>query len=150
MEYQTLIKDFAQRTYHNLKTIRKIQAEHSEYQIYEVTLLINSMLGLLVFPRENFIKHIPRTPLSELEAQGWPIPQISGNYPQVEDLHMLIRYLRNAISHCNLEFISDEYRTITGLMLWNNRFDGSTNWKATMQIDDLDKMTEKLISLLSE
>ena len=36
-----------------------------------MTQLVNSMLGLLVFPRERFLDQIPQTSLSDLEADGF-------------------------------------------------------------------------------
>jgi HEPN pEK499 p136 len=70
MNYESVIRDFAERTRKNLRTINDLKAKGVE--VYEVTQLVNSMLGLLVFPRENFIDQVPQTSLSELEADGWP------------------------------------------------------------------------------
>jgi hypothetical protein len=101
MNYQTLVRNFAYRACANLEALQDFQKVRSVVEIYEVTQLINSMLGLLVFPQQRYINHIPKIPLGELTSQGWPIPEISGNYPQVKDLQELVRYLRNAIAHCN-------------------------------------------------
>jgi hypothetical protein len=70
------------------------------------------MLGLLVFPQQRFYEHVPKIPLYELEDQGWPIPKVVGKYPQVRDLQELVRYLRNAVTHCNLEFEADSNEQI--------------------------------------
>lgn len=157
MEYQNLVKDFAYRTRVNLETLRQLQKSQPKLEIYEVTQLINSMLGLLVFPQQRYIECIPKTPLTELEGQGWPIPKVVDNYPQVRDLNELVRYLRNAIAHCNLEFLSDDGRQLRGLRLWNNRTEteagkriNKTTWKAELTIDDIEKITEKFIHLLLE
>ena len=115
MNYQNLVQDFAHRTRDNLETLRNLQKTQPDIKVYEVTLLINSMLGLLVFPQQKYFDHIPKTPLGELASAGWPIPTIEGDYPQVKDLRELVRYLRNAITHCNLEFRSDDGVQISGL-----------------------------------
>ena len=94
MNYESVIRDFAERTRKNLRTIEDLQAKGGE--AYEVTQLVNSMLGLLVFPRERFFDQIPQTSLSDLEADGWPVPKVVGDFPQARDLRELIRYLRNA------------------------------------------------------
>lgn len=86
MEYQNVVKDFARRTRQNLDLLRNIQKQHPELEIYEVTQLVNSMLGLLVFPQQQYIRDVPAIPLDELACQGWPIPKVRGSYPQVSDL----------------------------------------------------------------
>ena len=151
MNYQNLVRDFAHRTRDNLEVLRNLQKIKPDVEVYEVTQLINSMLGLLVFPQQRYFDHIPKTPLGELASQGWPIPKVEGNYPQVKDLLELFRYLRNSITHCNLEFLSDEREQISGLCVWNtNPRNGRTTWKARLTIEDIEKITGKLIHLLLE
>jgi hypothetical protein len=151
MEYQNLVRDFAHRTHENLDTLRNFQKAQPDIQVYEVTQLINSMLGLLVFPQQRYFKNIPETALNELVIQGWPIPKIEGNYPQVKNLRKLVGYLRNAITHCNIEFLSDDGVQISGLRVWNtgSRND-KTTWKASLTIADIEKITDNFIQLLLE
>ena len=147
MNYQHVVRDFAERTRSNLHLLRKLQEDHPNLEIYEVTQLINSMLGLLVFPRESYVDRIPKTPLSELADQGWPMPKVVGNYPQVEDLRDLIRYLRNAIAHFNVEFLADGRGQITGLQVWNE-WQREITWKARLSLHDIELITEKFLDLL--
>lgn len=58
-----------------------------------------------VFPREEFIGRIPNKPLAELEEEGWPVLKEHQGFKQVPDLNGLERYLRNTISHCNIDFL---------------------------------------------
>ena len=60
MNYEDVIADFATRTKKNLELIRRLQAEDPESEIYEVTQLLNSMLGLLVFPKSDTSKRSRR------------------------------------------------------------------------------------------
>lgn len=157
MDYQNLVRDFAHRTRVNLETLRQLQKTQPDLEIYEVTQLINSMLGLLIFPQQKYIENIPKTPLAELKDQGWPIPKVVDNYPQVRDLYELVRYLRNAIAHCNLKFLSDDGKQLRGLRLWNNKTKtvggkkiDETTWKAELTMDDIEKITDKFIQLLLE
>ena len=113
MNYESVILDFAERTRKNLRTIEDLQAKGGEAD--EVTQLVNSMLGLLVFPRERFIDQSPQTSLSDLEADGWPVPKVIGDFPQARDLRELIGDLRNAIAHFNIEFIGEEDRICQGV-----------------------------------
>ena len=57
MQYQDLVRDFARRTRTNLEFIRHAR-NHGE-SVYEVTQLVNSMLGLLVFPQQQYVDRIP-------------------------------------------------------------------------------------------
>ena len=58
MNYQDIVKDFAQRTKHNLETLRALQAERPDVEVFEVTQIINSLLRLLVFQQQYFVNNI--------------------------------------------------------------------------------------------
>lgn len=149
MIYHELVVDFAKRTRENLETLRKLQKERPDIKVYEVTQLINSLLGLLVFPKERFINHIPEIPLDELSRQGWPIPKVTGDYPQAAHLRALVRYLRNAIAHCNVEFLSDEKNEIKGLLVWNEHKARKT-WQAELTLQDINSITERFLKLITD
>lgn len=149
MRYEDLVRDFATRTRKNLYALRELQRTNPDVRVYEVTQLINSLLGLLVFPQQRYIDRIEALPLEELVSRGWPIPQVIGEYPQVEDLNQLVRYLRNSIAHCNLEIVSDGYGEIRGLKVWNTRA-GRVTWKAQLSTDDIEKIGERFIEMLTE
>jgi hypothetical protein len=155
MEYQDVIRDFALRTKKNLEYIEtKASEDNSNPEVYEVTQLINSLLGLIVFPREEYMSRLPQTPLSDLVDQGWAVPRIVGDYPQVKTLRELIDYIRHAISHFNIEFIPNSERKITGIILWNREYRGGKPgeiiWKAELNIEELRKLAFKFIDLILE
>ena len=70
MNYDDLVKDFAERTLINLDHMQKQQ--QAGFPVFEVTQLVNSLLGLLVFPRENWINKIPMISIVDLVDDGWP------------------------------------------------------------------------------
>ncbi|HHT9154908.1 MAG TPA: HEPN family nuclease [Candidatus Tripitaka sp. YC43] len=146
MEYKEFVKDFALRTKTNLELIR--QAKKDGEEAYEVTQLINSLLGLLVLPQHEFYNKIPETPLSELEKSGWPIPRVRGNYPQAKDLKELTRHLRNGVAHFNLEFTLSEDHHIDGLIIWDKDRKGAKTWEAELKIKELEAITNKFTELL--
>jgi hypothetical protein len=147
MEYRNLVEDFARRTRENLRILRAAH-ERGEH-IYEVTALINSMLGLLVFPQQKYVNSIPETSLEELSVQGWPIPVVVGDFPQVLNLRQLIRNLRNAVSHFNIEFYTEGGEQIAGLTVWNTKpRTRQVTWKATLSISELDIIVHKFITLI--
>lgn len=151
MIYESLIHDFARRTLVNLDALKRMRLERPDVEFYEVTNLINSMLGLLIFPQQAFVNKIPPTPLSELESQGWPIPKVTGNFTQVQNLNQLVRYLRNAIAHCNVKFKAGNQDEIIGLVIWNNdtRRPGSPKtWQAELTLEEIEKITRLFVSLI--
>ena len=105
------------------------------------------MLGLLVFPREEFIDKIPPTSLNDLAAAGWPVPKVVGDFPQAKDLRELVRYLRNAIAHFNLEFIGDACNEIRILRVWNTSH-GTKTWQAEVGLEELRAISERFTELL--
>src|SRR5258708_6063445 len=102
MEYDELVHDFAKRTRRNLEEVTL--AEQNGKRVFPVTQLVNSLLGLLVFPRQKFLNSIPEMPIEALKADGWPIPRIVGDFKQVANLRELIANLRHAVCHFNVDF----------------------------------------------
>jgi hypothetical protein len=163
MVYEDVVRDFALRTQKNLDAIDRLRAKGSS-EVYEVTQLINSTLELLIFPQQEYVDRIPRTPLSQLRDEGWPIPKVRPKFEQVSDLNELIRYLRNAVAHFNIRFLGDPDGNIDILEVWNERpirddrgklkrdREGNlmqeVNWKATLSVDDLRRLTSRFVNLL--
>ena len=88
---------------HTLKILNAYTGE------YDATLLVNCLLGLLVVPKESFLKAIPETPLTELSAWGidpqsirHPGKSYTGN-PRPETLRGLVISLRHAVAHFRIE-----------------------------------------------
>jgi hypothetical protein len=144
--YEEVIRDFARRTKANLTAIECLRANGQE--VYEVTQLVNSMLGLLVFPQQEFVDRIPETPLEQLRQDGWPVPEVRGHFRQVSDLRQLIRYLRNAVAHFNVYFLGDGERQIRVLRVWNENPSGKKTWEAELSVDDIRGIAERFIALL--
>ncbi|MBI4963386.1 MAG: hypothetical protein HY913_08915 [Desulfomonile tiedjei] len=145
MMYEQVIRDFAKRTLGNMRVIDELKEQGRE--VYEVTQLVNSTLGLLVFPQQEYVKRIPNTPLDQLTRDGWPVPKVGKGFDQVQDLNQLIRYLRNAIAHFNIEFIGDGQDQLHLLRVWNV-WRGKKTWEAELSVTDLRGIAERFIELL--
>lgn len=151
MMYESLIHDFAKRTLANLDSLKLLKEQNPDMRFYEVTNLINSMLGLLIFPQQAFVNEIPPTPLSELESLGWPIPKVIGKFSQARDLNQLVRYLRNAIAHCNVKFKAGDRDEIIGLVVWNNdtkKPGKPKTWQAELTMDEVEKIIRQFVALI--
>ena len=145
MYYEDLVRDFAERTKTNLELVRT-EAKAGK-NAYEVTQLINSMLGLLVFPQQEFYSNIPETELCALEREGWPIPRVRGDYSQVRNLKQLARYLRNGITHFNLRFTETDGH-VDGLIIWNETSKGEKDWEVELKIEELEGITNRFTQML--
>jgi hypothetical protein len=138
MEYDKnyLVKVFANRTRKNLDFIKVNQPE------FEITQLINSCLGLLVFPRKACRDRIPKTSLDDLASNGWPIPCVETGFQQAAHLRELIVHLRNGIAHGHLKFYPDENNEIEHLRIRDKK------WQVKMKVEDLWGFVTKFSDML--
>jgi HEPN pEK499 p136 len=96
---------FANRTKKNLEHIQK--AFDAGHDVHVVTQIVNSLLGLVVFPWESHLDEVVKAmPLSELERQGWPRWEITKG--SCATLGELIHHLRNGAAHQDMWFSSDD------------------------------------------
>ena len=145
MNPEDIVRDFALRTKANLRVIEAL--ESAGLEVYEVTQLVNSLLGLLVFPQQRYFQRIPETPLEILAQQGWPKPLVEGDFPSVRTLKDLMRYLRNAIAHFNFEYLPDERNEIQGMRVWNMHR-GEENWSVELSLDEIRLAVDKFLELM--
>jgi len=156
VKYEHVVQEFAQRTQKNLDFIYQ-HKNNPETKVYEVTQLINSMLGLLVFPQQRFFNSIPETPLGVLEKQGWPriepTPKIQASeyFMPCTNLRELISVLRHSIAYFNIEFLSRESGEISGIRIWNIDpyiVNKPKTWEAEISIETLRSITGLFIESL--
>ena len=138
---------FAARTRKNLDHIEKAYARNVD--VHVITQLANSLLGLIVFPKEkNFYSHVKALELQQLEAQGWPQWQIwKGERLTLGDL---VDHLRNAVAHGHMAFSSDDREPgkVTIEVEDYKRNAKVPYWCARIQADDLRSFCLKFIDLL--
>lgn len=89
MQYKDVLADFAHRTLQNLAHIRRREQDQRDCGVpleclsaFPVTQQVNSLLGLVVFPKEGYKEHIPNKTLAELVAEGWPQLSITRPHPE--------------------------------------------------------------------
>lgn len=148
MSNYKLEDEFISRTEKNLRAIEKLSREGES--VYEVTQLINSLLGLLVLPKERF-KTIPEITQETMIKEGWPLP--TGENAQVSGLKQLIRYMRNAVAHLNIEFIADN-NEIVGIRFKNyaTRDEGRKIplWIGEYRLESLEKFVDMFLDHISK
>ena len=146
MMYVDVVRDFVIRTRLNLEYIEKGGREKPG-QVYEATQLINSMLGLLIFPVEKYLAHINKLDLSDEERELFE--SLTFEKGSNRNLGDSIKKLRNAFAHHNIEVIPGSQNEIKELRLWNiDPHSGARNWQVVVSIADLRRITFGLLELL--
>lgn len=131
----TIIRDFMARTLHNLELIEAhapAPGETAAPSVYEVTQLINSMLGLLIFPREGFWVHLSARPLHTLPPEFQTLRRAT----RARDLRQLIRLMRNSFAHFNVKTHSFMGQ-IDSLVLTNLNDQKQITWEMEITVDEL-------------
>ena len=147
-EYTNFVKDFAERSRLNLMGLEAKERCGGEF--YEVTQLINSLLGMLVFIHENDIP--PNTRIESI--QGFPnvTPIVGKRKTRLSDL---IEALRDAVCHGQIEQdATGDGETITGFTFWKTRSRGKKPrpaiWKAKYSLDEIRFIANYLTELITE
>ena len=141
------IRDVMRRTMANLKFVEERQTPTGPY---EVTQLINSFLGALAHPFEALSEDLNRLELGEAAKYGWPeIKKERATDREPGSIGELIRLLRNAMAHGNIEFLSDRRGEIVALRL-HNRDRGRRTWGAIVTVPDARRLLDRFVALVEE
>lgn len=147
MNYESFVVDFSRRTLRNLDAIRRLERDGDD--VYPVTQLWNSLLGLVVLPREREVR-LPKWRMTRLYAEGWPQISLSAGHENMT-LSSLVYNLRIAVAHFNVEFSEDEKHEISSIKVWTSALDennlpikGSAAWEARIGVDDLERLARKI------
>lgn len=151
---RNITEEFARRVRKNLDFIIKKRNEGED--VHEVTQLVTSLLGIIVFPwQAGALKHLESLRLSDLEIQGWPRWEILLDEKRdTKTLYNLIRHLRNAASHRRLRFLSDDPEMHKVEIEFEDAPNDNAppNWRAKINAADLkvfcDRFTERLEDLV--
>ncbi len=144
MIYKHLLRDFAERT---LKNLEILERHYGSDDRYEVTQLVNSLLGLVVFPKEKALKHIPTDLLSDLKAKDWPMFDVKADNTGCDNLRKLIENLRHGTAHDNITFEDNggKIAWLTFSNKWKSR-----HWEGRISVADLRKFIKKFSNLLAD
>lgn len=116
MQYdkQNFLKDFINRTLINLEYIQ--QAEKQGKEVYEVTQLVNSCLGLIVFLQQYGDELITDADICPIFLKELKESVIENTYTKDKkkdrreaNFNNILYHLRNAISHGKLDFKNEEH-----------------------------------------
>ena len=139
------VADFVQRTKVNITR---------GYHPYEVTQRINSLIGLLILPKERYYDNIDDGMISpelltEL-VQGVKIPSRSRKL----NLKYIVRRMRNAVAHFNIECKADKHTHLIDHIVFEDFDYGNNSKNPDFQIiisnDILEQFVDQFSDVVSE
>lgn len=106
--------DFVERTKKILEQYDKIDFSKNKNEKYEVTLLLNCFVGLLILPKEHWFVNLPTSLIEEKEWGISPshIKIIEGDVKSVKEV---ARHFRNSVAHYRFEVFSNEKGKISSI-----------------------------------
>ena len=144
---------FARRTKRNLDFIQQ-NSGILTFDIYEVTQLVNSLLGLLLFPRTYTWGYFRSYKLNKLDPRDWPdLTNRSTAHDKlpVNNLEQVLREMRNAVAHNDLSFIPDRNNDIERIVFRNENSKGFDypyrEWSLELTLPELRLLLNSLLSL---
>ena len=105
--YRHIEIDFIDRTLNLIAQYEKDLHQYPFERQYNHTLLINCLLGLVVFPKERAISYLPNQRIDNNLKNEMGIIHSTFN-PEITELKILIQALRHSIAHFDISFESDD------------------------------------------
>jgi hypothetical protein len=124
------IAGFAQRVRKNTDFL--VNAFEGGEDVHIVTQFVLSLLGLIIFPYEEMKRRdsFSTKTMKELQEEGWPkFAVIRGQ--EFKDLHELVKHLRDAVSHYQIEFKPENARHLESITIILGRPRGRNDSRRT-------------------
>lgn len=134
--------DFIERTKKIIKQYETIK----EKEEYEVTLLLNCFVGLLILPQQYWYDHQPETMISEKDWGILPENVTFIKKEEIKNVKNVVRHLRNAISHYRFSAFGDENKNISHIKFEDYDMSSNKTFEATLSVDSINKF----VSIFSE
>lgn len=131
MEYseKAFVKDFVSRTKENI--------DHGNNP-YEVTQLINSLIGLLILPKEKYYERISNRMVDKELLEKVEKCVIIKPEDKALTLRYIIRRMRNAIAHFHIDFkIDANTREISEIIFsdYDDQKDETPSFKISLSVE---------------
>ncbi|HKR05529.1 MAG TPA: HEPN family nuclease [Bacteroidia bacterium] len=121
--YKNFEIDFLKRTLALISQYESILHKYNFNEQYNYTLLINCLLGLIIFPKANSLSYIPNQTLLDKkwrEEMGLKNTLINPKYKNLKDL---IIDLRNAVAHSDIVIESSDNNNLIDQIIFNDATD---------------------------
>lgn len=121
--YKHFESEFVKRTLHLIGQYETSLYKYDFENQYNLTLLTNCLLGLIVMPKEKALSFLPNERLTSKIKQEMGIFHSSFN-PDIKELRNLIIALRHSIAHSNMRFISKDEKFLIDEIEFRDREKG--------------------------
>lgn len=138
--YNEFHRDFALRTKANLEHIQAAW-DAGEENVYNVTQLINSCLGMIVFIKEA--EYLPQGSIEDF-CEDIHIVTLLDEENSNNSFRQFVRRFRNAISHCRIEAYGTR-EDIEGFELHDGPNSRNTNWHVQMDTASIKALALSLV-----
>lgn len=139
---------YRQQEYDFVARTKKIIEQYEEFELtnnekYEVTLLVNCFVGLLILPQQHWFNNLP----TELISEGnWGLRNGSISYLKAGEektVKQIVRHLRNSVSHYHFRMFDNSQNQISKIRFEdyapNN---GPKTFEAVITIDELNRFIQ--------
>jgi hypothetical protein len=139
--------DFVQRTKEIISQYESFLGKQETKEKYEVTLLINCFVGLVLTPKEILYEDLKTE--GAINKETWGISpneilcSLDINKKENKSVYEITRHLRNSVSHCNFETFSNKEKVIDRIC-FKDEFKETPTFESTINIADLKKFALKL------
>jgi len=134
--------EFARFTRRNFEFVVEAAEHDPDLNLHVVTQLTNSLLGLVVFPKERSLLARTQTKtLDDLSKEGWPCWTVTLDDVREPTLTLanIVYHLRNAVAHGRLTFTSDSHQLDEVALIVEDRKPKASQpyWRAQIGARDL-------------
>lgn len=128
--YRNIDTDFIERTLELISQYESVLHKYDFDKQFNHTLLINCLLGLIVFPKERAISFLPKEKITKELLTEMGVENSSFN-TEINDLKSLIIALRHSIAHFDIHFVSENEEYLIDKIQFKDRDKGANYVIAT-------------------
>ncbi len=89
--------------------------------------------------------------LTEIESLQWPeLTNDDGPGKELETVGDLVRLVRNAFAHGNIEFLPNDDNEIRAIRFWNENGQGERTWGSTLDIETIQRFLYCFVKLAED
>jgi len=136
--------EFFKRTLYNVKLYEHHNTICKEVFQYEVTQLVNSLLGLVVFVKEEGVL-FDAIQLSDIKSENtitWNYCHRDGGGFEEKNFKNFLRHIRNAIAHKRLTINSNSKKEIDSIVF--NDKDRKNKFEVDLTVEEIKNLVLKL------
>lgn len=144
--------DFIERTRKILKQYEDFFNERSNKEKFEVTLLINAFVGLLILPQQEWFNKLPD---ESITGRTWGIDSIHIGFiktGEIKSVKNVVTHLRNSVAHYNFTVFNNQGNQISQINFRDYSDYGMTikTFDATIPVGILRKFLDKFSQTMTE